>query len=75
MASGAVGVQDYDDAVAASNQNVAEVAIAEAELEHARIELERTTVLSPISGRMGKSNVTQGALVPSISESRAANTL
>ncbi len=58
-----VSIQDYDDAVAAARQTAAEVAIAEAELEHASIELERTFVRSPITGRIGKSNVTQGALV------------
>ncbi len=63
LESKAIGVQDYDDAAAAAGQTLADVAIAEAELEHAQIELTRTTVLSPISGRIGKSNVTQGALV------------
>ena len=63
LKSRSVGVQDYDDAVAASRQTLAEVAIAEAELEHATIELERTVVRSPITGRIGKSNVTKGALV------------
>ena len=63
LKSKSVGVQDYDDAVAASRQTLAEVAIAEAELEHAAIELERTVVRSPITGRIGKSNVTKGALV------------
>ena len=63
LQSRAVGVQDYDDAVAAAEQTLAEVAIAEAELDHAAIELERTVVRSPITGRIGKSNVTKGALV------------
>ncbi len=63
LPSKSVSIQDYDDAVAASRQTIAEVAIAEAELEHATIELERTVVRSPITGRIGKSNVTQGALV------------
>ena len=63
LRSKSVGVQDYDDAVAASRQTMAEVSIAEAELEHASIELKRTVVRSPITGRIGKSNVTKGALV------------
>ncbi len=63
LKSKSVGIQDYDDAVAAARQTSAEVALAEAELEHASIELERTSVRSPITGRIGKSNVTQGALV------------
>ena len=63
LQSRSVGIQDYDDAVAAAEQTLAEVAIAEAELDHAVIELERTVVRSPITGRIGKSNVTKGALV------------
>ena len=63
LKSKSVGVQDYDDAVAAARQTAAEVAIAEAELERAAIELKRTVVRSPITGRIGKSNVTKGALV------------
>lgn len=63
LKSKSVGVQDYDDAVAAARQTLAEVAIAEAELEHVSIELERTVVRAPITGRIGKSNVTKGALV------------
>ena len=63
LRSKSVGVQDYDDAVAAARQTMAEVSIAEAELEHASIELKRTVVRSPITGRIGKSHVTKGALV------------
>ena len=55
--------QDYDTAVAAARQADASVLAAKAALETARINLEYTKVLSPISGRVGKSNVTEGALV------------
>ena len=43
----------------------AEAAIqqAEAELETARINLRYTTITAPISGRVGRSNVTEGAIV------------
>ncbi len=61
--SQAIGEQDYDDALAAHKQALAEVSIAAAELDYANIQLERTAVLSPISGRIGKSSVTRGALV------------
>jgi membrane fusion protein (multidrug efflux system) len=52
----AVSQQDFDDAEAALKQ-------AEAELETARINLNYTHVISPISGRIGKSSVTDGAVV------------
>jgi membrane fusion protein, multidrug efflux system len=41
----------------------ANVSSAQAELEAARIDLERTRVISPISGRIGRSSITPGALV------------
>ena len=59
----AVNKQEYDEVDAASKQARAEVAIAEAEVKLARINVEYAKVRSPISGRIGKSSVTQGALV------------
>jgi membrane fusion protein (multidrug efflux system) len=58
-----VSQQDYDDADAAAKQGAADVASAKAALDTARINLAYTRVASPISGRIGKSSVTQGALV------------
>jgi len=58
----AVGQQDYDDAVAALKQVEAEVQALKAGLETARINLAYTRIVAPISGRIGKSNVTPGAL-------------
>jgi membrane fusion protein (multidrug efflux system) len=55
-AANAVSQQDYDNAVATDIQ-------AQAALEAARINLRYTRVLSPISGRIGRSTVTEGALV------------
>ena len=55
-AANAVSKQDYDNAVATDLQ-------AQAALEAARINLRYTRVLSPISGRIGRSSVTEGALV------------
>lgn len=52
----AVSQQQYDDALAVAQQ-------AEAEVEVARINVQYTKVLSPISGRIGRSAVTEGALV------------
>lgn len=59
----AVSQQDADDAAAALLQANAEVASARAALKTARIDLDYTRVTSPITGRIGKSSVTPGALV------------
>lgn len=58
-----VSRQAYDDAIAAVEQGEAGVAAAKAALDAARINLDYTQVASPISGRIGKSAVTEGALV------------
>lgn len=55
--------QDYDTAVANAQQSHAVVVSAKADLETARINLAYTRVISPVSGRIGKSAVTEGALV------------
>ncbi|PWV59805.1 efflux RND transporter periplasmic adaptor subunit [Plasticicumulans acidivorans] len=59
----AVSQQDYDDAKASLLQADAEVEAAKAALETARINLDHTRVTAPISGRIGRSAVTAGALV------------
>jgi len=60
---GGVSCQVYDDTVAALAQAQADVAVAKANLTSAKINLNYTKVFSPISGRIGKSSVTEGALV------------
>jgi len=59
----AVSQQDYLDAVAATGEAAADIGTAQASIEQARINLVYTRVTSPISGRIGKSSVTPGALV------------
>jgi len=73
----AVGQQDYDDASAALRQaeanlvvrktavesNRREVEVNRAAVESARINLSYTPIKAPISGRIGKSNITVGAMV------------
>jgi membrane fusion protein (multidrug efflux system) len=59
----AVSQQDADDAEAAANQADASVKQQQAAVEGARINLAYTRVIAPISGRIGASNFTQGALV------------
>ena len=58
-----ISQQDYDTAVATAAQNDAAVQAAKANVDTARINLAYTKVTSPISGRVGKSSVTEGALV------------
>jgi membrane fusion protein (multidrug efflux system) len=59
----AVSQQDYDDAHATFKQAEADVASTKAAVESARINLAYTKVIAPISGRIGRSAVTDGALV------------
>jgi membrane fusion protein (multidrug efflux system) len=63
LADRAVSQQDHDDADAALKQVDAEIASWKAQVEAARINLGYTKVTAPISGRIGKSSVTDGALV------------
>lgn len=59
----AVGEQDYDDAVSALARAEAGVLAGKAAVQSARINLQYTPVKAPISGRIGRSNVTVGAMV------------
>ena len=59
----AVSKQDYTDAAATAKRATAAVAQNAAQLETARINLRFTRVPAPISGRIGRSLVTTGALV------------
>jgi membrane fusion protein (multidrug efflux system) len=65
----AIGQQDYDDAAAALAQahatvkaRKASIEASRASMESARINLSYTPIKAPISGRIGKSNITVGAL-------------
>lgn len=59
----AVSKQEYDDAIAAQKQAAADVDAAKAELVRANLNLEYARVTAPISGRIGRQMVTEGALV------------
>lgn len=59
----AVSKQEYTNAVATARQTRAQVAQNRAALDTARINLRFTTVPAPISGRIGRSLFTVGALV------------
>lgn len=58
-----VSQQDYDDANAVMMQADAAVASAEAALQNAQINLDYTQITAPISGQIGRSAVTEGALL------------
>ncbi|MDY0873587.1 efflux RND transporter periplasmic adaptor subunit [Dongia rigui] len=59
----AVAKQDYDDAVASLKAAQADIALNAAAVKTAEINLAYTKITAPISGRIGKSSVTEGALV------------
>ncbi|WP_186144647.1 efflux RND transporter periplasmic adaptor subunit, partial [Burkholderia gladioli] len=63
VAANAVSKQDYDNAVASAGQAAADVASGKAAVDTAQINLGYTDVLSPITGRIGISQVTPGAYV------------
>ena len=58
-----VSRQDYDQAIATAAQAQATTDSARAALKSAQINLARTRVVAPITGRVGLSSVTEGALV------------
>jgi membrane fusion protein (multidrug efflux system) len=68
----AVSKQEYDNAVASFRQADAAVAAATAAVVSAKINLDYTTVRSPITGRIGKPLVTEGALVEGTSATEMA---
>ncbi|WP_409422212.1 efflux RND transporter periplasmic adaptor subunit [Pseudaeromonas sp. ZJS20] len=70
----AVSQQDYDDAQASWKQYQAQVAAAKASLKSAQIDLNRTRITAPITGRISSSAVTEGALVTA-SQSDALTTI
>ena len=63
IGSRSISEQDYDDAMAQLAQAQATVEVAEAAVRTAKLNLSYTEVYAPISGRIGKSFVTEGALV------------
>ena len=63
VAINAVSRQDYDDATAALKQANADIEAGKAAVDTARINLAYTKIIAPISGIIGRSSVTPGALV------------
>lgn len=60
---GGISEQEHEDNTSALEQSEAQVASTQAAVKMAKANLDYTRVLSPISGRIGKSAVTEGALV------------
>src|SRR6267154_1912398 len=63
VAANAVSRQDYDNAVSTQGQAAADVSTVKAAVATAQINLGYTNIVSPITGRIGPSLVTQGAYV------------
>ncbi|WP_097303739.1 efflux RND transporter periplasmic adaptor subunit [Pseudomonas chlororaphis] len=59
----AISAQEYDNARANARQTAADVAANQAAVQRARLNLGYATVTAPISGRVGRALVTEGALV------------
>lgn len=55
--------RELDEAVAARDVAAAAISVAEAQLKAAEIELDRTTIVAPLSGEIGLAMTTRGALV------------
>ncbi|WP_367871927.1 efflux RND transporter periplasmic adaptor subunit [Luteolibacter sp. Populi] len=63
VGTNAISKQQYDDADSAVNVANAEIKAAAATLKTAQLRLDYSTVTAPISGRVGRAQVTEGALV------------
>jgi membrane fusion protein (multidrug efflux system) len=63
VGNNAVSKQDYDNAVSTKGQAAADVVFGKAAVQTAKINLGYTDVVSPITGRVGLSAVTEGAFV------------
>lgn len=63
LKTNAVSGQAYDDIKADLEKAVAAIAVAKASIDVAQVNLDYTRVYAPISGRIGRSMVTEGALV------------
>jgi membrane fusion protein (multidrug efflux system) len=59
----AISAQEYDAAVSTLRQAEAQAAQARATADRARLQLSYTNVITPIAGRAGRAQVTEGALV------------
>lgn len=63
VSSNAISKQDFDEASGSQRVNLAEVLLGKAAVKSAKINLDYTKVTAPITGRIGLSQVTEGAYV------------
>ncbi|WP_415766258.1 efflux RND transporter periplasmic adaptor subunit [Pseudomonas sp. ZB1P45] len=63
ISGNAISAQEYDNTRAAAQQAEADVTANQAMVQRARLNLSYSTVTAPISGRIGRALVTEGALV------------
>lgn len=70
--SNVASAQTYDDAVGLLAQADADVAVAEAGVNEAKLNLQYARVTAPIGGRIGRALVTEGALVSTTSSQNLA---
>lgn len=70
-----VSAQDRENAQAALAEAAADVGVARAALDRQQVTLDHARILAPIAGRIGKSSVTQGALVTANQETALATIL
>lgn len=68
----AISQQEYLASVAAAKAAEADVAAAKAAVQTARLNLEYASVRAPISGRIGRALVTEGALVSAVEATQLA---
>ncbi|MGQ4275831.1 efflux RND transporter periplasmic adaptor subunit [Pseudidiomarina sp. E22-M8] len=74
LADKAVSQQEFDEAEAAYLQAQAQLKVAEAQQQRAALNLDYTAVKAPINGRIGRSVLTEGALV-SVGQSQPLTTI
>ncbi|MBU2980006.1 efflux RND transporter periplasmic adaptor subunit [Alteromonas sp. C1M14] len=72
LSRNAVSQQEYDDALAESEQAEAQISVAQAAVDLAQVDLDYTKVYAPISGQIGRSFVTVGSLVTASQEQQLA---
>lgn len=72
LSRNAVSQQEYDDALAEAEQADAQISVAQAAVDLARVDSDYTKVYAPISGQISRSYVTVGSLVTANQEQQLA---
>ena len=72
LSRNAVSQQEYDDALAEAEQADAQISVAQAAVDLAKVDSDYTRVYAPISGKISRSYVTVGSLVTANQEQQLA---